>query len=438
MATSEEVAQLAGVSRATVSRALNGSARVSDDARERVHAAIAELGYEPDVVAQSLVRQRSRAIVVSLFAESYDLPLSHFGQTSQYFYLGVLENIEREAVSLSYDLLLPSRSHSKSPGNYVRHLQTRRVAGCILLHASDARVHDLIHSSIPTVFIDKMGQGSHATYIKSDNIAGARQATEHLLALGHRRIAFLTGSTVDLAGLERLLGCQQTLAQAGIAPDAGLVRQSGWNVEDAYEAAMLLLAERRDFTAIVAGSDFMAIGILRALTEQGRKGKNKYKHVLNNNNEEGSEGEEILGCMAVNSADNHMEENDDDNDHDNKPNNKEIEFKSISENNTNTEGILTGYVEVHVGVLFCKAWMQLTYVLSKEDLVFYRSGASYRKHIKLSNIESVDMKSNKPGTVVINSSDAGIVSVRMENLDEMRQFVNALHNRKYSFIDGRK
>src|SRR5438552_11015605 len=103
MATSEQVAQLARVSRATVSRALNGSAKVSDEARERVHAAIATLGYEPDVIAQSLVRQRSRVIAVSIFPEKDDLPLSQLGQTSRYFYLGVLENIEREALSLDYD-----------------------------------------------------------------------------------------------------------------------------------------------------------------------------------------------------------------------------------------------------------------------------------------------------------------------------------------------
>jgi DNA-binding LacI/PurR family transcriptional regulator len=79
----------------------------------------------------------------------------------------------------------------------------------------------------------------------------------------------MTGPTTTLAGLERLLGCQQALGQAGIAPDSGLIRQSGWNIDEAYEAACTLLAGRRDFTAIVAGSDFMAIGILRALTEQG-------------------------------------------------------------------------------------------------------------------------------------------------------------------------
>ena len=269
MATSEEVAQLAGVSRATVSRALNGSARVSDEAKKRVHEAIAALGYEPDVVAQSLVRQRSRMISVSFFSENTDHPFAQFGQTSQYFYLSVIESIEREAVAQGYDLLLPSHPHGRSAENYVRSLRTRRVAGCIMLHATNAHIQALIHSAIPTVFIDRMAQGSHATYVKSDNTEGARQATAYLLSLGHRRIAFLTGSTTDLAGLERLLGCQQALAQAGMAPDASLIRQSGWNVDEAYEAAKTLIAERRDFTAIVAGSDFMAIGILRALTEQG-------------------------------------------------------------------------------------------------------------------------------------------------------------------------
>lgn len=270
MATSEEVARLAGVSRATVSRALNGSARVSEEARERVHAAIATLGYEPDVVAQSLVRQRSQVIAVSFFINDEEaLSFSRLGQTAHYFYLGVLENIEREAVARGYDLLLPSRPRGNTPENYIRSLQTRRVAGVIMLHATESRTQALIHSAIPTVFIDRVSQGGKATFVKSDNVDGSRQATEHLLALGHKRIALVTGQTTDLSGLERLLGYQQALAQAGITPDSGMVRQSGWNVGEAYESARKLLAERRDFTAIVAGSDFMAIGILRALTEQG-------------------------------------------------------------------------------------------------------------------------------------------------------------------------
>src|SRR5260221_9332664 len=129
MVTSEEVAKLAGVSRATVSRALNGSARVSDEARERVHAAIATLGYEPDVVAQSLVRQRSRVIAINLFPDNDKLPFANLGRAALYFYVEVMENIEREVVSLGYDLMVPSRPHGEPRQNYVRSLQTRRVAG---------------------------------------------------------------------------------------------------------------------------------------------------------------------------------------------------------------------------------------------------------------------------------------------------------------------
>lgn len=264
MTTSEEVARLAGVSRATVSRVLNGSAHISPEARARVHEAMMKLGYEPDIAAQSLVRQRSRMIVLNM-------SLSRLVETENYFYTYMLKCIEQEAIALGYDLLLPSHPRGKYPDNYVRSLQMRRVAGTIMLGITptDPRVQSLIEAGIPTVFIDGMGQGKHALFVRSNHLDGARQVAEHLLALGHRRIAFIGGPIVDLAAMERLLGFQQALATMGIALDPGLIRQTGWNTEDAYQAATLLLGERRDFTAIVAGSDLMAIGILRALHEHG-------------------------------------------------------------------------------------------------------------------------------------------------------------------------
>ncbi len=269
MATSEEVAQLAGVSRATVSRILNGSARVRPDTYARVQAAITTLEYEPNVVAQNLVRQRARVLAMNIFARAGDLPLSHLGRTSQYFYLYLLENIERAAIAAGYDLLLPSYTQDKSPSAYLKTLQTRRVAGCIMLHATDEYVQTLIAADLPTVFLDKEGQGRCATYVKSDSIGGMYEVTQHLLALGHTRIAILAAPPNDLAGIERLYGYQRALAYTGITSDVGLVRQSGWNVDEAYQATKMLLRDRRDFTAIVASSDFMAIGCLRALQEQG-------------------------------------------------------------------------------------------------------------------------------------------------------------------------
>jgi DNA-binding LacI/PurR family transcriptional regulator len=271
MVTSEQVARAAGVSRTTVSRVLNGSPRISPAMRQRVHEAIASLGYEPDVVAQSLVRQRSRVIALGLFPQEAGLSLSELGHTRHYFYLDLLKHIEQATASAFYDLLMPSRPQNASPEHYIRSLRTRRVAGTVMLGLgpADSRTQALIQADIPTIFIDSMGQGKRATYVKSDNADGARQVVEHLLALGHRRIAFIIGQTMDLPGMERLFGSQQALAQAGLTMDPTLVRACGWDTDNAYDAAQLLLAERRDFTAIVAGSDLMAVGILRALYEHG-------------------------------------------------------------------------------------------------------------------------------------------------------------------------
>lgn len=271
MVTSEQVARLAGVSRATVSRVLNGSPRISEEARARVHAAMAELGYEPDVVAQSLVRQRSRVIALGIFQEGEGMTFSYLGRTQHYFYLDVLKAIEQEATSAGYDLLLPSRPLGSAPEHYIRALRMRRVAGTIMMatHRADPRVQELLKAHLPTVFLDNMIQSSHASYVKGNNIDGARQATAHLLSLGHRRIAFLTGPASGLPSTERLLGSQQALAQIGVEMDPALIRQSGWNTDEAYSSMKSLLAERRDFTAVVAGSDLMAIGILQALHEEG-------------------------------------------------------------------------------------------------------------------------------------------------------------------------
>lgn len=266
MATSEDVARMAGVSRATVSRVLSGSSRISVSTRRRVEAAAQAVGYEPNVVAQSLVRQRSHTIALSIFSEGRH-PLLVGGEP---FYFDVLDSIQREADAHGYDLLLPSRA-STNPADFVRTLATRHVAGTLMvaLRTTDPRIEALARAEIPTVFVDAMADGPHATYVKSDNVGGARQATDHLLQLGHRRIATISGYASSLAGTERLLGYQLALERAGIAVDPSLVRPSSFGMEDAYAATLALLDERPDVTALVAASDFVALGALRALHERG-------------------------------------------------------------------------------------------------------------------------------------------------------------------------
>ncbi|HLZ56922.1 MAG TPA: LacI family DNA-binding transcriptional regulator [Ktedonosporobacter sp.] len=276
MVTSDQVAQLAGVSRATVSRVLNGAPNVSEETKKRIYAAIATLGYEANIFARAS-QNRSQTIALALFGSRDGLNLSRLTDTQCYFYLELLRVIERELEQENYDLLLPARPYTKfgpiddPETNYILNLQAKGVAGVITLALSsnDPRIQGLCRSSMPAVFIDSIFQGKYATYVKSDYRDAAREATDYLLALGHKRIASFPGDPMAVTGTERLMGYQQAMASAGLIMDPHLVRQSGWESKDAYQAALALLSERQDFTAIVAGSDMMAFGILRALRQYG-------------------------------------------------------------------------------------------------------------------------------------------------------------------------
>lgn len=271
-ASSEDVAKLAGVSRATVSRVLNGTAKVSPEVRRRVDEAVAALGYEPDLAARSLVSQRSRTIVLGFFSAD-DWGLAGVGQLSWHFYLGVLREIDAHARAAGYDLLLPSHPVQRGGTGFVRSLNARRVAGAVVACCppSDPRVHALVEAEIPTVFIDVPAAGPKAAYVTSDNRGGALRITQHLIELGHREIAVLTGPAAELAASERIAGTRAAMARAGILEQPELVVETDWTTEAAYDATLKLLDEGPPFTAVVAHSDILALGALSALRERGAR-----------------------------------------------------------------------------------------------------------------------------------------------------------------------
>ncbi len=270
MVTSEDVARLAGVSRATVSRILNGSAKVSEDLRQRVQDAVATLGYEPDPAARTLVGRRSRQIVIGFFTH-YAWSLAGLAQPQYYFYLNVLSEIERVASVAGYDLILPSHPRDRGGSGYVRGLRARRVAGVIVAGCSldDPRIPALVEAEIPTVLIDARGSGPRATFVASDNAGGARAAAEHLISLGHERIAVVAGPDIDLAGFDRVVGTAEALGMAGLPADPLLMARMGWSTQAGYEATRSLLEHGVRFSALVAHSDMLAFGALHALDEAG-------------------------------------------------------------------------------------------------------------------------------------------------------------------------
>ena len=274
MATSHDVARAAGVSQATVSRALSGSSEVSEQTRARIRAVAAQLGYRPNLVARSLVRGESRTIAVGELGESEAgaLRLSRVRSSSFYYYLTVLAGIEEEAAEHGYDIFtLPRRV--RSVDDFAQELKVRQVAGTIALptivHDLGAWQEALAAVAVPTVFIEAPASSARFPSVQSDNLRGMQQVTRYLLRLGHRRIAFIGGSGIAPPNVDRYRGWRAAHEEAGIAADESLVRHTDFSIGDAYHHAVALLAERRDFTAIVAVSDMMAIGILRALTEFG-------------------------------------------------------------------------------------------------------------------------------------------------------------------------
>jgi LacI family transcriptional regulator len=268
--TSNDIARLAGVSRATVSRVLNGSEHTSAEARRRVGEAIAQTGYVPDTAARSLVGQRSHTIALSLFSADATHMLSYFARASNFFYHDLLGSIEAEASESGYDIWLMPRRHD-SAASFMSALRARRIIGVIMMGPDlcDERIPALAEAGMPTVCVDSRVQGQFMTYVETDKISGARQMTSHLLDLGHRCIAFMAGPSDSINSGLRELGHQHAFIQRGLSCDMSLVRHVGYEIEDGYAGATALLSERSDFTAIVAVSDMVAIGVLRALYDRG-------------------------------------------------------------------------------------------------------------------------------------------------------------------------
>jgi DNA-binding LacI/PurR family transcriptional regulator len=264
--TLEGVASLAGVSRATVSRVVNGSPRVSTDVRVAVEAAIAQLGYVPNRAARSLVTRRSGSFGLVITEPTGRL-------FSDPFFPRVLRGVSLEltARDLQLVLLMPnSPADVRRTGDY---LSAGHVDGAILvsLHGDDPLPSRLSQAGIPLVLVGRPPRGVSASYVDVDNRQGARSAVEHLIAGGRRVIATISGPSDMPAGIDRLAGYRDALAEAGLPADSQLEGRGDFTQVGGVEAMTRLLAARPDIDGVFAASDLMAAGALSVLAAQGRR-----------------------------------------------------------------------------------------------------------------------------------------------------------------------
>lgn len=265
--TLEAVAARAGVSRATVSRVVNGGAGVREALAEKVRRAVEELGYIPNHAARTLVTRRNGAVAV-IIAEP------EFRIFSDPFFEQQVRGISRELTLHDAQLVL---LWVEGPGDHeriARYLGGGHVDGALAfsLHNDDELPEIVRRVQVPTVFGGRPGwtgpdDEPSVPYVDCDNRGGARSAVRYLRSLGRRNIAHITGPRDQTSALDRLDGYRDEL------PDNGtdLVAEGAFTEESGARAMSELLARRPDLDAVFAANDLMASGALRVLREQGRR-----------------------------------------------------------------------------------------------------------------------------------------------------------------------
>jgi DNA-binding LacI/PurR family transcriptional regulator len=253
-----DVARLAGVSHQTVSRVVNDSELVRPETRERVRRAMQELGYRPNSVARALVTGRSWTLGVV----SFDTTL--YGPASTLF------GIERAAHSNGYFVSVVSVTSldRSSVLGAVEQLRAQGVDGILIITPQDTAVDAVLHtpSDVPVVAVEA-GPERALPVVAVDQVAGAREATEHLLGLGHRTVWHVAGPSDWLEAKQRVDGWMAALEAAGA--DVPPLLTGDWSARSGYELGRRLASEP-DVRAVFVANDQMALGFLRALHERGR------------------------------------------------------------------------------------------------------------------------------------------------------------------------
>lgn len=255
-----DVAKRAKVSIATVSRTLNNPSAVDPKTAERVRRAVEELRYFPDGQARSLVSGRSR--ILGLIVSDITNP----------FFPELVKGFEDVAVHHGYEVIVSSTNYNSARmAHCVRRLIERKVEGVAIMTSEmdQPLIDQLVRRKVPSVFLDVGSVHSLMSNIRVDYEAGINQAIEHLLALGHRRIAFISGPLGLKSARIRRSAYLESLNRTGIVNDETLVQEGDHTIDGGLDAMSRLLQSDSPPTAVLTSNDLTAIGALRAIRRKG-------------------------------------------------------------------------------------------------------------------------------------------------------------------------
>ncbi|MCA0455016.1 MAG: LacI family transcriptional regulator [Chloroflexi bacterium] len=257
-----EVAKQAGVSPATVSRVLNNYPHIRDEVRAKVLEAIAQLGYEPNRVAQRLRATQSH--LIGMIVTDITNP----------FFSTIMASIENVFFTKGYSLMMSNTASDPTKERaYLSMMENEGVAGLVIATTSENvdEVANLADKGVPIVVIDRRMTNGAVDMVLSDNIAGARSAVEHLISLGHERIGHIGGPLRLTSGRERYQGYQQAMAEARLIPEESWVRFGDHRHQSGYEQTWQVLEDNPTLTALFIENNMMTLGALNAIHDYGKR-----------------------------------------------------------------------------------------------------------------------------------------------------------------------
>jgi LacI family transcriptional regulator len=260
--TIQDVAAHAGVSAMTVSRVINESPRVSPDTRQRVEASIAKLGYVPNRLARGLIQRKTHAFGVIV------------PDVANPFFTLVVRGIEQVAWRAGYHVILcDTQGDLERERDYLEDMVEFQVDGVLIAPVGDRsrpQLRRLARNNVPFVLVDRSITDFDADLVQGDSIGGARQLVDHLIELGHTRIAMVTETSEVSTARDRLRGYRDALENAGIEFDPELVvESSAIDPDAAAEAAGRLLGLATPPTAIFAVNNIAVVGVVEAARQDG-------------------------------------------------------------------------------------------------------------------------------------------------------------------------